>query len=99
MNFEYMDVEIGPPECPFDGVIVVDNSESVPFTPGPNPFNDTNPVPEILGIFCGNELFSPFVSTTNFVRVGFYSDLDAERGGFVLTWRTVDAKPTGRSRN
>lgn len=97
MNFEYMDIEIGPPDCPFDGVIVVDDSDldPIPFVPGADPFGAlwTHPPPQVLGIFCGNEMFKPFVSVTNSVRVGFYSDSDTERSGFVLTWRTVDAKP------
>lgn len=99
MNFEYIDIEVGPPDCPYDGVIVVDNAGMAPvqFTPGPNPFGAawTGPTPIVIGKYCGRDKFPAFTSVTNSVQLGFYSDVDVQMGGFLFTWKTLDVRSSG----
>nr|XP_039256721.1 zonadhesin-like [Styela clava] len=102
MKFDYMDIEVGPPECPFDGVLVVDYGKMwdagvSPHLHGPVAMGVTDPQvpPTALGKkrYCGQESFDPIVSISNAVRIGFYSDSDSQGEGFVLSWDTIN-KPT-----
>lgn len=96
-----MDIEVGPPECPFDGVLIYDYGEmrnaggivprlSGPISPG---VEDPQVMPTVLGNqrYCGQASFDPMFSVTNSVTIEFYSDSDSEGDGFVLNWTAVPA--------
>lgn len=98
-----MDIEVDPPECPFDGLLILDYGE----IEKPEDIESllsggimSNPVypPTVIGgkRFCGTEQFDPVKSISNTVFVYFYSDQDSNGEGFVIEWEEVDT-PKGTS--
>lgn len=93
MLFEHMDIEFAPPQCPFDGVVVIDNGgDGNSISTATNvELIDSQSFPSMIGKYCGEDNYKPFVSATNSVEVHFYSDDDTEQTGFVFSWRSIDA--------
>ncbi|KAG7491245.1 hypothetical protein MATL_G00001010 [Megalops atlanticus] len=55
-------------------------------------FNGSSTSSPAMGMFCGRAHPSPFVSTTNFLTVRFYSDSTVSRRGFGATYRAIGTR-------
>nr|XP_026693491.1 flocculation protein FLO11 isoform X4 [Ciona intestinalis]XP_026693492.1 flocculation protein FLO11 isoform X5 [Ciona intestinalis] len=84
-DFPTMDIEIGPPDCLFDGVAIYDYKADGSKYDLPLDHLDS------LGMtkYCGKSTFSDIISATNKVDVVFTSDESDEASGFHLTWLAV----------
>uniref|UniRef100_H2Z7Q7 MAM domain-containing protein n=1 Tax=Ciona savignyi TaxID=51511 RepID=H2Z7Q7_CIOSA len=80
-----MNIEIGPPDCAFDGVEIYDYKANGSKYDLPLDYQDS------LGMtkYCGKVPFPAVISATSKVDVIFYSDEQDEENGFLMTWNAV----------
>ncbi|XP_076821145.1 uncharacterized protein LOC143467328 isoform X2 [Clavelina lepadiformis] len=84
--FETMDVEADV-LCVFDGIMIYDNTPGL--VPDITRYENSK---DLLGQtrYCGRRQVDPIWSTTNSVKIIFYSDSDVGGDGFKINWEAID---------